>query len=131
MSLIKLLLEQHDEELSRKAYRIVAQRVKTRCLDHDEAEIIAAWFERLGAGEDPKDVFPKFAGRPKGKTKDRKPLADGRMPDDYDVAWIVKQNIERGMKPADVKKAVAKALGMDARTVGNIYSKLKPEIDKL
>ena len=131
MSLLNLLLEQRDEEAQKLAYRIIAERAKTRVLDPDEAQIVADWFDRLGAGEDPAKVSPKFGGRPKGKTAERTPMPDGRIPDDYDVAWVVKQNLERGIKPGDVYAGVARAFGMNKTNVRNIWVRLKGEIASL
>ena len=110
-------------------FRLLAQEVRSRVLQVDDADLIAGWFDRIAAGESPADVLPhKPPGRPRKVTAPRKPMGDGRIPDDYDVAHIVHQNVSAGMKRSEVCRKVAKALGMREGTVRNIYSRLRTEM---
>jgi hypothetical protein len=134
--LIEIIAERVEQagghELAPKLYRMVSERIRAR-LDPDEAAVVAAWFDRLAAGEDPRKVF---ATNSRGRKKKGK---DG--PDDYDIAWIVHLAIEHGVEPTNVYREVAKRITvtgkhgerkpMDHRTVANIYSRLKAEITRL
>lgn len=115
----------------------VAARVRAR-LDPADADVVAGWFDRLASGEDPAEIFmTNRGGRPKGRTDQRKLMPDGREPDDWDIAFIVHQNMKRrlGMEPRPkatlIYKGVAKAFGMDDRTVSNIYSRCKKDLPDL
>src|SRR5688572_344183 len=84
-------------------YRMVAEDVRAR-FNPEDAAVVAAWFERLAAGEDPRKVFvtKSRGGRPR---KEEKAAAN-----DYDIAWIVHLAIKRQVaKPAEVYKRVGKA----------------------
>jgi len=105
-----------DDEAAKKLYRMVSERIRARMLPED-ADVIAGWFDRLAAGESPARVFPaKSAGRPKKAGID-----------DIDIAWIVRQNLQRGLQPGEVYRGVGKAHGLGWRTVANIYSKIKKQ----
>lgn len=121
-----------DRDTAPILFRAVAEVLRSR-LRPEDAAVVATWFDRMAAGESPTDVLtPSRAGRPKGKTSDRGPMANGRIPDDIDVAWIVRQNLaiaqETGVRPGVVYAGVAKALKMSTGTVRNIYSRLKDEL---
>ena len=122
-SLIRIFRDhaQKNADIKPKLYRMVAERLRTRVLDEDEAEVIAEWFDRLAAGEPAKEVFPrKPAGRPKGTTP--------RKLDDIDIAWLVRRAIEADIKPTAAYRLVADAHGLDWQSVRNLYSKLRGEL---
>jgi hypothetical protein len=112
-----------DRESQLHLYRVVAETLRSR-LDPDDALIVASWFDRLAAGANPKAVFPAPKGRKRGSTTKRGPMADGRIPDDIDVTWLVRQAKERhNLTAAEASRKVAEALKMDPRTVQNIYTR--------
>lgn len=118
-----------DRESAPLLFRMVAERIRSR-LDPGESDVVAEWFDRLAAGDEPKSVFwLDLAGRPRGKTRARKPMTYGRIPDDIDIAWIVRQNIGKAPK-SEIYAGVAKAFGMKAGTVRNIYAKNKALLAK-
>ena len=80
------------------------------------------WFERLAAGERPDAVFPRNR---RGKGRPR-----SRDLNDAEIAWIVRENRNKGTKPGSVYAAVAKANGLKPGTVANLYSKLKNELPR-
>jgi hypothetical protein len=128
--MIPLLAEaaRKDRDAQLHLYRIVAEAIRSR-LDPADAAIVAPWFDRLGAGEKAEAVFELPKGRRRGRTAKRGPMGDGRIPDDYDVAWLVKQAAERyRMTPTAAAQHVAAALQMNTATVRNIYVKLKGEL---
>lgn len=99
--------------------------VRKRVLSESEAEVIAQLLERIANGEDPaKALGFKKAGRPRAANKQRKPMANGEIPDDYDIAWIVRQHTD-GRTAEEIYRGVGKAFGLEWTSVRNIYSKLK------
>lgn len=111
--------------------RMAAQIVRKRVLSESEAEVIAQLLEKIADGDDPaKALGVKPVGRPRKKNGQRKPMANGDIPDDIDVAWIVRQHIleKDGRKKSDIYKGVAKAFGMDERSVQRIYLKRKVDL---
>lgn len=128
-SIIELLADNaaNQDDLA-LLFRVVAERIRSR-LSPDDARIVAVWFERMANGEDPSSVLaPKRAGRPKGSTNKRGLMPDGSVPDDIDVAWIVRQNRDQGVKAGVVYAKVGRALGIPSGTVRNIYRRNKDKL---
>lgn len=119
-------------------YRAVAEIIRSR-LDPADARVVAAWFDRLAAGEDAADVFPK--------KRSGRPTTIGR---DYDIAWTVHQlhqdndlsiddackrvaeDSTRTVKDADGKDVVVTiASPIDWKTIRNIYGRHRAELEKL
>jgi hypothetical protein len=111
----------NGHEMAPKLYRLVSELVRSR-LDPRDAAIVAAWFDHLADGVDPRTVFVT-------KSRGGRPRKSGV--DDYDIAWIVHTAICEDCKPDEVYKSVGKAHGLKPRTVSNIYSRLKAEVSKL
>ena len=108
-----------EPETIPRVYQLCADALRRRVLSEGDAELIACWFDRLAAGEDPGKVFIRArAGRPLGRTT--KP-----RPDDTDIYWFVRWNLEAGHKPGATYRHVAKLCGLKDRTIANIYSKIK------
>ena len=122
----------------REFFLLVAERLGTRMLEASEARLFSSWFLRLAVGEPPNRVFAAPRGRPR-KVRDA---------DDYDIAWFVHYlletlRIQRAQKTPrklrtipfdnkrDVYAAVARGYDLRARTVANIYSRLRVEIAPL
>jgi hypothetical protein len=102
-------------------WALVAELIRSR-LDPADAAVVAAWFDRLAEGEPPESVFPGVKrGRPRGATR-------GRVPDDFDVAWLVRDAINSGMRPPEAYRAVAEGCGLAPGSVRNIYGRLKDEL---
>lgn len=126
-----LVTGMRNEESRRHVFRYVAECATSRVLQFGDSTIIAEWFNRLAEGESPLDVFGYAEhGRPRGKTAKREPMSNGQEPDDIDIAWIVQRNLDAGGKPGEVYEGVAKAFGMERRTVANIYSRNKRHLPK-
>jgi hypothetical protein len=130
IGMIAELVAAGDASMAPELFGMIAETLRAR-LDPDDAIVVATWFDRMAAGEAPAAVLlPRSGGRPKGATKARKPMPDGRIPDDLDIAWIVHTNLCRN-KAGVVYKGVAKAFGMTAGRVRNIYSEHRAELEKL
>jgi hypothetical protein len=108
------------------AYGIVAEQIRAY-LPAADADVIAPWFDRLAAHEDPAKIFPrKKAGRPLGSTKVPRPA-------DITIALIVHQSIQRAeLAPRKIYEGVAKAHGITSwKNVRNIYLRHKRELPGL
>jgi hypothetical protein len=112
-------LARKDPTFRKVLYELVAQRIRSRALDPGEAQVIAAWFDRLARGEKAARVFPekKKIGRPSRARK------SGH--DEVDIAFIAKTMIAAGIPPRDVWRALGKAEELKPASVRNIYLKHK------
>ncbi len=131
MAYAKSLVETLAEEVAKpggralvpKLYGMVAEIIRARVLDESEARVVADWFARLAAGEDPREVF--------GVSRGGRPRKGESGPDDHDIAWIVHMALSRGIDSRVVYAGVAKAHRLKPRTVANIYGRLKAEVSEL
>lgn len=125
------LLAKQDPENAPHLYRAVAETIRSRVLQAEDAAVIAEWFDRLAAGEAANKVFPLTRpGRPKKKSSDT-------QHDDIDIAWMVRQNVAKIPKGATtpqrkklmtmIYKGVAAAHRLKPATVANIYSRVKKQ----
>ena len=107
-----------DPRFRKVLYELVAQRIRARALDPAEARAIAAWFDRLAAGEKAGRIFPeKKLGRP--------PKARKSGHDDVDIAFIAKKMLAARIPPRDVWRVLGRAERRKPGTVRNIYLKHK------
>jgi hypothetical protein len=110
-------------------FELVSRRLRSGELAPDEAEIIAGWFDCLAQGKTAKQIFSSKGGRPRGTTSKRKAAPNGKVPDDVDIAWIVRRMY--GLTPMtwkEVEDEVGKRFGLDPENVKGIYKKYKKEL---
>lgn len=110
-------------------FRAVSERIRSCMLDHDEAALIAEWFDRLAQGQDPKRVFyGETRGRKKGATGSKFVSgAEVRLPDHIDLCWRMRQAMTQH-DPDAVFAAVAKLYSVTVEYVRAIWEKVSPTL---
>ena len=110
-------------------FGLVSERIRTCMLDSSEAAFIAAWFDRLAAGEDPKRVFyGETRGRKRGSTGTKYVRGtDVQLPDHIDLCWNMRRAISQH-DPETVFAAVAKVYSVTPDYVREIWEREGPTL---
>ncbi|WP_162434810.1 hypothetical protein [Pseudoxanthomonas koreensis] len=129
-SLLRRFDETRKGDDRKLLFRAVAERVKTGLLTHDEAELIAGWFERLADGEKPAKVLL-------GETRGRKAGSNGvkylkgqdvSLPDHVDLCWSLRQWIDRTGDEDRIFREAAARFGCTKDHIERIYAEHLPTL---
>lgn len=106
----------------------VAERIRSCMLDPTEASLIAGWFDRLAAGDDPKCVlYGETRGRKRGTTGEKLYAPGVRLPDHADLCWRMREAMTQH-DPESVFAAVAKVYSVTPEYVRQIWHEVGPTL---
>lgn len=113
-----------------RLFRAVSERVRTGLLTADESALIAEWFDRLAAGDDPKKVFMgETRGRKRGGTNTKYLKdADVKLPDHVDLCWNLRRWIAQTGDADRIFTLCAQHFGRTPEYIRELYDKHSPTL---
>lgn len=111
-------------------FSAVVERLQTRLLTQDEANLVSGWFESLASGKDPKKVFMgETRGRPKGSNSNEFLKGqDIALPDHVDLCWTIRSAIAKTGDEDHVFRVVAKHFGKTEDHLRRLYARILPTL---
>ena len=130
VSLLRLLDSNLKGSERQILFGAVHERIRSQLLTHDEAALIAGWFQRLADGQAPARVFlGETRGRKRGSnTTEFLKGKDVAFPDHADLCWNIRRAIASTGDEDRIFKLFADHYGKTPDYLQRLYKQILPTL---